>query len=95
MKTIYEIQALRSDRAIYYSYEYGLPRAIEILAAEPKTGMHRVRTIGGTVKRTPGLFAKRKDADHYLTRMREVVASLRSKLTGHVVTGGSAEIVKA
>jgi len=94
MKTTYEIQALRSDRAVYYVWEYGTQRAVEILANEPTSGMHRVRAIGGTSQRTPGLFAKRKDADHYLSRMREIVASLRTKTSGCVTLGGSAEIVK-
>ena len=95
MKTTYEIQALRSDRAIYYAWEYGLPRAIAMLSEESKTGMAKVRTVGGTAKNLRGSFSRRKHAEHYLSRMREVVASLRAKMTGHVVTGGSAEIVKA
>lgn len=65
-----------------------------MLASEPKFGMHRVQTIGGTSKKTLGVFTKRRDAVRYCSRIREVTAAMRGRLTGNVCGGGSAEIVR-
>jgi hypothetical protein len=92
MKT-YAVAALRADRAIYYAFEYGLKRANQILAEEPKRGMHLVRVPGGTAKRTNGLFARKAEADKWMLRIREVTAAMRAKLTGQIYGGGSAEVV--
>jgi hypothetical protein len=89
----YEIHAERSDRAVYYAFEYGVRRAVEILKSEPLTGANKVRTLGGTAKRTHGLYLRKKHAAKDLARVREAIAAMNARRTGHVCTGGSVEIV--
>ncbi len=89
---MYQIYASRSDRALYYAWEYGYSRAITMLRNEQRT-IAMVRTIGGTAKRQYGYFARKRDAEYYLRRFLQIVACQRGRISGHVVCS-TAEIVK-
>lgn len=86
----YQIIAPRNERALYYAWEYGTRRAVEILRGEPLC-FAPVRTCGGTYRRRDGLYATRRDAQAALRRVREIVVA-QIALTKGVVGGSLAEI---